>query len=84
MLTETQWNTIRNLADTAPVLTHPLPHFSAPQNSDTVTNIFDAPLIQVEGKTDEYTVRELRRLAKSIAPMIGKEFYKDARKIGLK
>ena len=84
VLTETQWNTIRNLADTAPVLTHPLPHFSAPQNSDTVTNIFDAPLIQVEGKADEYTVRELRRLAKSIAPMIGKEFYKDARKIGLK
>ena len=84
VLTETQWNTIRDLADTAPVLTHPLPHFSTPQNSDTVTNIFDAPLIQVEGKADEYTVRELRRLAKSIAPMIGKEFYKDARKIGLK
>ncbi|MFR7475063.1 hypothetical protein [Frisingicoccus sp.] len=84
VLTETQWNTIRNLADTAPVLVHTLPQFSAPQSPDTVTNIFDAPLIQVEGKADEYTVRELRRLAKSIAPMIGKEFYKDARKIGLK
>ena len=84
VLTETQWNTIRNLADTAPVLVHTLPQFSAPQSPDTVTNIFDAPLIQVEGKADEYTVRELRQLAKSIAPMIGKEFYKDARKIGLK
>ena len=84
MLTETQWNTIRNLADAAPVLVHPLPQFSAPQNPDTVTNVFDAPLIQVEGKADEYTVRELRQLARSIAPMIGKEFYKDARKIGLK
>lgn len=84
VLTETQWNTIRDLADTAPVLVHTLPQFHAPQGSDTVTNVFDAPLIQVEGKTDEYTVRELRRLARSIAPMIGKEFYKDARKIGLK
>lgn len=84
VLTETQWNTIRNLADAAPVLVHPLPQFSAPQNPDTVTNVFDAPLIQVEGKADEYTVRELRQLARSIAPMIGKEFYKDARKIGLK
>ena len=84
VLTETQWNTIRDLADTAPVLVHALPQFSAPQSPDTVTNVFDAPLIQVEGKADEYTVRELRQLARSIAPMIGKEFYKDARKIGLK
>ena len=84
VLTEAQWNTIRELADTATVHTRPTPHFSAPKNSDTVTNIFDAPLIRVDGKADEYTVRELRRLAKDIAPMIGKEFYKDARKIGLK
>lgn len=84
VLTEAQWNTIRDLADMSPTLVGTISQFRTPQNPDTVTNIFDAPLIQVEGKADEYTVRELKQLAKDIAPMIGKEFYKDARKIGLK
>ncbi len=75
---------VRELANQAPVLMQPLPAFRGPENPETVTNVFDAPLIQVEGRADEHTLQELKQLAKDIAPMIGREFYKDARKIGLK
>ena len=84
VLTESQWHMVRELANQAPVLMQPLPAFRGPENPETVTNVFDAPLIQVEGRADEHTLQELKQLAKDIAPMIGREFYKDARKIGLK
>lgn len=84
VLTESQWHMVRELANQAPALMQPLPAFRGPENPETVTNVFDAPLIQVEGRADEHTLQELKQLAKDIAPMIGREFYKDARKIGLK